>query len=503
MRRALVLCMFVACGSPAKPLVVAKSTPSATASVPSASASTSTEAPLDPHFREHEPPLGPEPVFAMPQLHESRLSGGLRVISANTGGGMFAMRLVFEGPAVFPAERPAAVRLMVRSLFGGTPTRDAHALRRVLEKRFAEWATTTAADVVALDMSMPADDIRPCIDVMADVVQHPNFDVQTLGFELLQLVEQGQTAREAPATVSVNVLMRAIFGDGHGYARPSTILDGSPTVDQTEVRRDWDTIMDPNATTLVLAGAVDRGILDHVERAFGSWRGHSHTNASPLAAITWKVGPRLVVVDRPGSVQSQITFGGLAPARSSPDWYAMQMIHHLLGAHRSSRLTRALVERDASSYAGATHFDTRRTEGDFYWDSSVPVARTANVLREIDKQFRDLGQTAPPQGELDEKKSLYLRQFPLWLETAHETVLTIASIATYKLGNDALEQIAPGIRAVTPDAVRKLAADRLSVDHTRVVVVGDWSKLKADLKALSWGPIEVRDATGKVLRVEK
>ncbi len=58
----------------------------------------------------------------------------------------------------------------------------------------------------------------------------------------------------------------------------------------------------------------------------------------------------------------------------------------------------------------------------------------------------------------------------------------------FKLGNDALDQMTSGIRAVTPDAVRKLAADRLATDHTRAVVVGDWSKLKTELKALAWGP---------------
>ena len=59
------------------------------------------------------------------------------------------------------------------------------------------------------------------------------------------------------------------------------------------------------------------------------------------------------------------------------------------------------------------------------------------------------------------------------------------------------------VRAVTPDAIRALAQQRLAADKTRAVVVGDWSKLKTDLKALNWGPIEIRDVTGKVLRVEK
>jgi predicted Zn-dependent peptidase len=406
------------------------------------------------------------------------------------------MRVLFEGPAVFPNERPAAVRLMVKSLFGGTPTHDAHALRRVLEKRFASWSTGTTADAVFIDMSMPADDVRPCVDVIADVVQHPNFDTVTLGFELVQIVSLGQTARESPQTVSFNVLMKTLFGDNHAYARPSTVLEGKPDVDRAEVVRVYDSIMDPANATVIVAGAVDRSLLEYVQRAFAGWRSRAHAAATPLAPVTWKSGPRLVVVDRPGSVQSEVTFGALAPPRSSPDWFTMEMIHQILGARRSSRLVKSLE-------TGNTHFDTRRAESDLYWDSSVPLARTASVLSEIDKALRDLAQNAPPASELDERKALYIRQLPIWVETAHETAELVSQIARFRLPNDALDQIAPGIRAVTPDAVRALAASRLAPDHTRAVVVGDWSKLKADLKALNWGPIEIRDNTGKLLRTEK
>ncbi len=505
MRRAWsVIALAVACGSPGavKPLV--KPAASALASASASALASASAVAIDPHMREHEPALGAELAVTIPQLKETKLPNGMRVLAANTGGGMFSMRLVFEGPAAFPAERPAAARLMVRSLFGGTPTHDAHALRRVLEKQFSSWSTNTAPDSISIDMTMPADDVRSCVDVIGDVVQHPIFDTQTLGFELLQIVEQGQTGREVPATVGLNVLMRSIFGEGHGYARPATILDGATsTVDRVEVVRDYDTFFDPSNATLILAGAVERSLVDHVGRAFGGWHARTHAASTPLAAVPWRVGARIVVVDRPGSVQSQIHFGALAPSRSSPDYFAMQMTHYLLGARRSSRLTHAIVERDAMSVSGATHYDARRAQGDFYWDSSVPLDKTAAALREIDKQLHDLGQTAPPAEELDLAKNVYIRQFPLWIETAHETVLTIATIPATKLPSDALDQLAPGIRAVTPDAVRKLAADTLDAAHTRVVVVGDWSKLKGDLKALGWGPIEIRDNSGKVLRTEK
>ena len=501
MRRALVLVVVaVACGSP--PKAKKPAVPSASVA-PSASAAPSASVALDPHFREHEPPLAPQAAIPMPHLRDTRLPNGMRLLVASTGGGMFAMRLVFQGPASFPAERPAVARLMVKSLFGGTPSRDAHALRRVLEKRFAAWGTYTTPDAVMIDMTMPDDDVRPCIDVLSDVVQHSNLDTLTIGFELLQLVEQGQTARESPSVVGQHVLARALFGDGHGYARPSTILDGSGNVDRVEVERVSQEILDPQYATIVLAGAVERSVVEHVERSFGSWRMTSHTSATPVTMAAWKAAPRLVVVDRPGSVQSQITFGALAPQRSSPDFYAMELIDQLLGAHRTSRLTSAIVVRDAWSYAGGTHYDAYRSGGSFYWDSSVPADKTAAALQAIDKAFQELGRTPPSQAELDGWKETYVRHLPIAAETARETTHEISVIPVDELPADTLDKIEPSIRAVTPEAVRALAAARLAPDHTRAVVVGDWAKLKPALKALGWGPIEIRDLDGKLLKTEK
>jgi predicted Zn-dependent peptidase len=499
---ALMTLCLIACGAAPKPIIASqKPVASVVPSVaPSASASA---APIDPHFREHEPELGAPAPFAMPDVHETKLSNGLRVLVANTGGGMFAMRIVFQGVASFPTERSAVARLMVKSMFGGTPTEDAHALRRVFEKRFAGWSTDTDPDSVTIDLWLPADDMLPCIDTMADVVMHPSFDQLTLGFELLQLVEQGQTALESPETLASRAFYRSVYGDAHVYARPATVLEGKPTVEHAEVERFYEEIADPTTTTIVLTGAVDRVTLEHVEHAFAQWHAHAHAASTPVAPIAWKTGPRVVVVDRPGSVQSQITFGGLAPARSSHDWYAMQLVHEILGAHRSSRITRALVDRDASSVSGSTHLDPFRAEGTFYWSSSVPLDRTASVLQEIDKAFALLGQTAPSASELAEKKALYLRQVPLSMEKVRDAAELIGTTSAFALPANAFSGLATNIDAVTADDVKNIAHDRLAPDHTRAIVVGDWAKMKTSLKSLGWGPIEIRSATGKLLRTEK
>ena len=46
----------------------------------------------------------------MPEVRETKLANGLKILSANTGGGMFAMRVVSRRVRCVSDERPAVSR---------------------------------------------------------------------------------------------------------------------------------------------------------------------------------------------------------------------------------------------------------------------------------------------------------------------------------------------------------------------------------------------------------
>ena len=76
----------------------------------------------------------------------------------------------------------------------------------------------------------------------------------------------------------------------------------------------------PDQALLVVAGDLDEAATKAaVARSFGAWKGAGDTvSAAPAVAA----GPRreILLVDRPGSVQSEIVVG--RPARvPDPDWY--------------------------------------------------------------------------------------------------------------------------------------------------------------------------------------
>ncbi len=76
----------------------------------------------------------------------------------------------------------------------------------------------------------------------------------------------------------------------------------------------------------------------------------------------------------------------------------------------------------------------------------------------------------------------------------------MAQIFVYGLSNDYFEKLPGQFEAVTPEAVAKAAADTIHPDHLLIVAVGDRAKIQPELEKLNLGPIEIRDASGDLVK---
>ncbi len=320
---------FAACGSPPKPVVVAKHTapPVVSASV-SASAS-ARPAPLESALpraraaartgrrREHAPAPRDASFERPPCAQREHGRRDVRAAPRLRGLRRFPGRAPRRGPLDGARRSSPARRRTTRMRFDGSS-------RSVLRNG----ERTRTPDARLRSTSDAGRRHRPCIDILADVVQHPLFDPLEINFKLLQLVEQGQTARELTCGGERDVLARALFGDGHAYARLVDRPRGKPDVDKSEVQRVYDTIVDPSAATLVLAGAVDHTLLEHVARAF---------SAVALAC------PRGGEPGRAHHVEA-----GAAPRRRRSPW-VRAVADHFRRARSGALVTRLVRDDDDSS----------------------------------------------------------------------------------------------------------------------------------------------------------
>src|SRR4029079_12034307 len=99
---------------------------------------------------------------------------------------------------------------------------------------------------------------------------------------------------------------------------------------------------------------------------------------------------RVVIVDKPGSPQTQLRVASIGAPRSSPDFRPMQVMNLTLGGLFSSRINMNLREEHGYTYGANSQFSFRRAAGPFQIASGVRTAVTAAAVDETLKEVRGL-----------------------------------------------------------------------------------------------------------------
>jgi predicted Zn-dependent peptidase len=201
----------------------------------------------------------------------------------------------------------------------------------------------------------------------------------------------------------------------------------------------------------------------------------------------------LIVVDRPGAPQASVFYGAPIAAIGAPEHLAQMILRALLGGMRSSAFESRVRYEMGATWFGSAMMDVRAAGGILWWEASVAREQSASVLAALERYLRDLRDRGPAPTELEAAKSFVLRA----LESAGGVAGELAQIAAYRLPLDHLSTLRARIDAVSTDGVRAAVPEPGTM---KAVIVGDLASLQGPLLNLGWGPIEVHDGDGKLLR---
>src|SRR5439155_10282694 len=99
--------------------------------------------------------------------------------------------------------------------------------------------------------------------------------------------------------------------------------------------------------------------------------------SAKLPAVPEPARREIAVVDKPGAAQSQIRIGWIGAARSTPDYFPIQILNTVLGGSFSSRLNMNLREQHGYTYGASSAFDMRSSAGPFLAAAGVQTDKTA------------------------------------------------------------------------------------------------------------------------------
>lgn len=450
------------------------------------------------------PPPGPLRPYVFPPVEEFQLPNGLRVILVQKHTlPVVEGRLILDAGAMRePAAKNGLASLTGSLLSEGTGTMTGADIARAMDALGAQYLTganfTAAfADVVALKTVFPK-----ALALTARIVSAPSFPAGEVSRVKNQAVAGYQQGHARTAGLASDAFVRAAFDSAAPFSRPAS---GNPSTIGGLTRDDvvnWHrTMYAPSAATLLLVGDLMPAEARSVtQQAYGSWTAPRTALAPVENPIRPSSGTRVILVDRPGSVQSSIIIGQPGFRATDPDYLNMVVLNHILGGGFNNRVNLNLREKHGYSYGAGSVLDLRPGSGVFRIASDVRTTATDSALVEAVNEYRRIAIEAVPAQELQGAVNNLVSSFPNSVQSVQGLTRRIQQLIEWGLPVDFYATYRERLAAVTPEDVRRVAASRLTPDNLIVVVAGDLSKIEAPIRARNLGTVEVWDQSGTKVR---
>lgn len=450
------------------------------------------------------PPAGTLRPYAFPPVEQFQLSNGLKVILVEKHTvPVVAGRLIIDaGAQREPASKSGLASLTGSLLSEGTGTMTGAEIARAMDAFGAQYSTgggysMSFADVVALKTVFPQ-----ALALAARTVVAPSFPAGEVSRVKNQALAAYQQTHARTAGLASDAFVRAAFDSAAPFSRPAS---GNPSTIGPLTREDvvnWHrTMYAPSAATLLLVGDLTPAEARSIaQQTYGSWTAKGAALTPVENPIRPSTGSRVILVDRPGSVQSSIIVGQPGFRATDPDYLNMVALNHVLGGGFSARINMNLREKHGYTYGAFSGLDLRPGSGAFRITSDVRTNATDSALVEAVGEYKRIASETVPAQELKGAINNMVSSFPSAVQTVQGLSGRIQQLIAWGLPADFYATYRERLAAVTPEDVRSVAASRLSPDKVIVVVAGDLSKIEAPIRARNLGTVEVWDAAGKKVR---
>lgn len=445
--------------------------------------------------RAHAPAPAPVRDFVFPNVTRAALDNGLTLLAIPHGQlPVITFQLtVLAGAEHDTAETAGLAYLTARALEAGTRTRSADRLAWDFEKLGAELDIDVFWDYAALTVTAPADRAEAAVALLAEVVLEPAFapdEIERLKQE--QLAELLQRATE-PRALAHDQAIGFIFASDSPYHHPLYgVRETVRSLSAEQVRTAHQHFWRAGNAALLAVGAIDQHTLgDLALRHFGEWTGGATT--ADLQVRAAGSGPRVHLVHRAGSVQSEIRVGHVGVQRTHPDYYPLVIANSILGGAFTSRLNMSLREKHGFTYGVRSAFAFRKARGPFLIQTAVATDVTARAVEEIWRETTGLLQEGPTHDELNAARDYLSGTVPLELQTTDQIADRAAEIFVFGLPTEYFALYRDALRRVTAEAALSAARQHVRPAEFVLTIVGDAHALRDDIAALQLGPVHVHN----------
>ena len=439
------------------------------------------------------PDVAPPRPWVFPVPEEHLLSNGVRVLVHDLPGQYVTSLRVVVPTALSdePSGKEGVAGLTARLLDEGTARHTAEEFAELMERHGMVLGAGVSDGGLLIDVDVPLRHLATAAGLLTEALAEPVFpddEVRRLRRNRLAEIEQ---ERASSAHRAAKELARTLWDPS---TRASIPTGGTTETVAGLTREDLvgfhATALGPAGATVVVAGdltGVD--VLEVLQSSVGTWSAPRHRPAAPpVAPAPAPDADRVVVVDRPGSVQTEILVGRPGPDRSTPHgWAPHPVISFVLGGSPSARVDAVLREEKGYTYGIRSSFRPRVAGGSFVTSGSVRSEVTGEAV-EILLGILDGAREGFTDAELRTGVDYVGKTAPGRYATADAVADETAALALERLPLDFTTRTLRDVAALTREDL-DTAYRRVVTGEWTVVLVGDAATVVPALEGRVRGPV--------------
>jgi zinc protease len=442
--------------------------------------------------RQYPPAVPPPKPVVLPAPVERILANGLRVVVIERHSlPIVTLRLVAKaGAEADPPDLAGTAQFVAGLLDEGTTSRTSLQIAEAVDQ--AGGVIDTGADwnesYVAL--SVLADHAGMAFDLVADMSMCSTFDPAEIERGRKQLLSSLEILYKDPSYLADAVFNQTIFA-GTPYNHPA---EGTPEsvrrITRADLRRFYERNYRPGNSILAVVGDVVPGdAFARAEESFGSWKNEAASTATVAPPLEnnapYSTPPRrVIVIDKPDAVQTEIRIGNHGIPRDSPDYDALTMANQILGGPATNRLFHSLRSERGLTYGASSDLVCHQTVGSWVAKTSTRTPETLKAINLIMAEMKRLRDHVPTDAELDATRSYLTGHTALEFETSEDIATQVVQLMVYNLPLDYWNHFPASIENVSRQEVGDRTRRYLDPDLALIVLVGDAAGFEKDLKKL-------------------
>jgi zinc protease len=455
--------------------------------------------PLSKVERKNKAPVSDQVLrVTLPRPTEMTLPNGLTVLVLEDHRlPLVTARLNILGAGALndPADMPGLANITAAMLKEGTKTRSSKQIAEQSDElgamigAQAPWASETAT----FTASGLSDNAAQWIPLASDILLNPSFPESELNKLKQRTKVQLQQQRSTAGFLMQERFSRAVYGD-HPAAVTSPTLQALDKITPAMLAEWHATRYVPENAILGIAGDITPAQVTEMFSALRGWKAGPSKVGLPTATKPAS-GRKVFLVDRPGSVQTDVEIGNIAISRLDSDYIPMVVMDRIVGGGAAARLFMNLREVHGYTYGAYSMLVARRYAGPWIAEGSMRTDATGGAMTEFMNEIDRIRDKPVPEKELEETKRSIVAGFALTLEHPNELLDYAIALKVYNLPADYWDTYPAKIMAITAEQVQRVARKYIVPDDLQIVAVGDAAKLKPVLD--KYGTVQVFDTDGK------